>query len=414
MPRRIQEDHEHFRNVVSGTTGKELKKWMSTGRIFRARGKDGKISIPIPRIDLPHFIFGKPEDGVGAGPGDEGDIIDKEPAPSKGPMAGEDPGEAIFVNVDMEMILEALQLELQLPNMLPKATKTYDEVKVKYNSISKVGPRALLHKRKTLLQTLKRMSSEGLMDESNARILPGESVPTIPFMPIKDDERFRQWNEIKLPSSNAVIFFARDISGSMDDFKCEIVSDLSWWLDIYIRRFYKKTERLYVVHDTHAKEVDEKSFYNLRNGGGTACSSALKWINKQLKFRYPPEKWNIYVFYFTDGDNMTSDNPEFIKVIKKDFGNKVNLVGITQIMAYGQGLKQYVDAQIVEGKLNNKFVRTTEIAKEKKEQNSYGWYMMYADMPEEERNAAIKNALKDLLGTHNQFSQDKQAAGAGV
>ena len=48
----------------------------------------------------------------------------------------------------------------------------------------------------------------------------------------------KQYNIIKKPSSNAVIFFARDWSGSMDQYKCDIVSDMSWWIDIWIKRFY--------------------------------------------------------------------------------------------------------------------------------------------------------------------------------
>jgi len=407
MPRRIQEDHKMFRDVVSGTTRRELKKWIKSGRIVRRRGKD-KLAIPIPRIDLPHFIFGRPTEGIGRGPGKDGDKVGEEPAPNQGDGASTDPGDAILVDVDMERILKEMGEDWGLPNMLPKENATFEEVKIRYNSLSKIGPPSLLHKRKTILQTLKRMSAMGQLGPENARILPGYNVPVTPLIPIKDDMRFRKWTEQRIPSSNAVIFFARDISGSMTTYKCEIVSDMAWWIDMWIRQFYEKTERVYVVHDTRAKEVDEERFYKLRMGGGTICSSALRYIAKQLKHRYPPEKWNVYVFYFSDGDNWMDDNDKFVKVLRDDLPpDKVNLFGMTLILPWCQeGLKEHLDALIKNGKLDNKFIRTTGIDRPDKDKNDrWGWWWWDETMDEDARNDAIRNAIRELLGAHDQASE---------
>ena len=81
--------------------------------------------------------------------------------------------------------------------------------------------------------------------------------------PINSDFRYRQYTEVRKPASNAVVFFARDSSASMNDYKCDIVSDMSWWIDVWIRSFYKRTERIYVCHDTEAFEVDENKFTNI-------------------------------------------------------------------------------------------------------------------------------------------------------
>lgn len=405
MPRRIQEDHKMFRDVVSGTTQKELKKWTRSGRIIRRRG--GKtISIPIPKIDLPRFIFGKSGEGLGSGPGEEGDVVGRDPAPGQDQgEGGTEPGDAIEVDVDMGEILKHISEDWQLPNMTPKPNATFEEIKIRYNSLSRLGPPSLLHKRKTLLETLKRMSAMGELSEDNARVLPGHDVPIVPLTPIKNDMRFRTWTEKKIPSSNAVIFFARDISGSMTNYKCEIVSDMAWWIDMWIRQFYDKTQRCYVVHDTRAWEVDEEKFYKYRMGGGTICSTALKYIAKQLKHRFPPETWNVYVFYFSDGDNWMSDNSNFIKAIKEDLNpNLVNLVGITQILPWSDnGLKEYVDKHIMSKELNNYFVRTAGIDNtDKDKHNSWGWWRWDDSMDEDARNDAIKNAIKELLGSHKQ------------
>ena len=395
--------------MVSGRIHKELGKYIHNAGIVRQRGKNGKITISIPKIDMPHFIFGKPEEGVGRGPGKDGDVVGHDKGKGKGSNGASD-GEAdpIEVNVDMEAVIKALGEQWSLPNMEPKQTKTFEEIKIKYNGISKIGPQALLHKRKTLLQTMKRCASAGLLEDDKKIIIPGYSEPISPLLPIEDDMRYRQWNEVKIPSSNAVIFFARDISGSMDQFKCEIVSDMAWWIDMWIRQFYKKTERVYVVHDTAAKEVDEKAFYKLRLGGGTVCSTALEYIAKQLKHRFPIHNWNIYVFYFTDGDNWLDDNNKFIQTIKEKLNNDiVNLIGITQILPWSQaGLKEAVDAALTKGDLGKKYVRTTGIDKKEKNRGN-GWWGISEAMDEDERNISIRNAIRELLGA---AQTDKQTA----
>ena len=97
---------------------------------------------------------------------------------------------------------------------------------------------------------------------------PGFKDPVHVIMPHANDKKYRRYNEIKIPNSNAVVMFARDCSGSMDDEKCSIVSDMSWWLDVWIRRFYEKVERCFFVHDAEAEEVDGEKFYSYRSNGG--------------------------------------------------------------------------------------------------------------------------------------------------
>lgn len=414
MTRRIQEDHKMFRDVVGGTTRKELKEWIKTGRIIRKRGKNGTVSIPIPRIDLPHFIYGKPEEGVAGGPGKPGDVVGGEDPKKPGQGgASDDAGDAIEVNIDMEEVLKHMQEDWKLPNMDPKPNETFEDIKIKYNSLSKVGPSSLLHKRKTLLQTMRRMCAAGELSEENKTILPGDSVASTALLPTSEDMRYRQWNEVKIPSSNAVIFFARDISGSMDTFKCEVVSDMSWWIDLWIRQFYRKTERVYVVHDTVAKEVSEDKFYKLRMGGGTMCSTSMEYIAKQLKHRYPPSMWNVYIFYFTDGDNWMDDNAKFTKIIQDKLGpNQVKLIGLTQILPSSeQGVKEYVDKKISRGELDNKYIRTAGIDRnDKDKKQGWGWYYYQESMDEADRNLAIRSAIRDLLSAGEAQGQKVAAA----
>jgi uncharacterized sporulation protein YeaH/YhbH (DUF444 family) len=391
MPRRIDGDHKDFHDVYGGIRRKELKKFIKNGSIFRRRGKDGKVVVTIPKIDIPHIVYGDSGEGVGRGQGDKGDVIGRDPqkGDGKGNKAGQDEGEGMEVAVDMEEVLRFLQDELDLPDMKPKPSDTYDEIIKKYNNISLVGPESLRHNVRTLKEAFKRQCSDGSINKFH--LIPGFSDPVRLITPINSDKRYRQFNEVKIPSSNAVIFFARDGSASMDQQKCDIVSDMSWWIDCWIRKFYEKVERVYVWHDTVASEVDEKKFYKYRYGGGTTCSSALKLISKMFENRYNPIKWNIYFFYFTDGENWDNDNATFVKALEEEFNPKnVNMAGLTQILPwnYGESLKGYVDANC---KLPN--LRTAQVGTGQ-------------SMTEEERGLQMKEAIITLLGKAPKKNED--------
>lgn len=385
MPRRIEEDHKDFRDVYGGRIRKALKKFINNGTIFRTRPDGTRVPISIPKMDIPHIVHGSNDKGAGRGKGNKGDIIKKGKQPGQGGnKGGQEAADGIVISIEMEEILKFLQDELQLPDLKPKPNETFEEEEIKYNDISKTGPESLRHNRRTMLQALKRLSSTGQIN--NLHKVPGFDIPVKMITPINSDKRYRQYKILKKPSSNAVVFFARDGSASMDQYKCDIVSDMCWWMDIWIRRFYKRVESCYIWHDVSAQEVDQNKFYRYRYGGGTVCSSALDLTAKQFDNRFPPDKWNIYLFYFTDGENGES-NDNFLKILKDKFPpEKVNLVAITQVMAYSYhgSLKESIDTGV---KLEN--VRTTEISRKG---GGFG------PLSDEERDAQTKQAIIDLLG----------------
>lgn len=332
MTRRIDEDRSSFNDIYSGKVKKKIKEWIGSGEIVGKTGKDGKIIVKANRIRIPFIVKGDSGNGVGVGKGEEGQIVAKEPKPGEGKpnKVGEGSGDGVEIEVDVNYVLDLLQEELDLPNLKHKVSDTFEDTKIKYNSVSKTGPESLRHTRKTLRQTMKRQCATGSIDKKYK--IPGCNEDIKLLLPINSDKRYRQWNEIKIPSSKAVIFFARDGSYSMDEEKCDIISDLCWWISAWVSRFYEKTEKCYIWHDYTAREVDEATFYKLRKGGGTLCSSSLDLVSKQLENRYNPLQWNIYLFYFTDGENTPSDNPQFINILKGRLGPEiVNLVGVCQV-----------------------------------------------------------------------------------
>ena len=57
MAQKIDQDVARFREIVRGRVKKELRKFISSGELIGKKGKD-LISIPIPIIDIPHFVHG--------------------------------------------------------------------------------------------------------------------------------------------------------------------------------------------------------------------------------------------------------------------------------------------------------------------------------------------------------------------
>jgi uncharacterized sporulation protein YeaH/YhbH (DUF444 family) len=396
MPQNITDDWYDFRRIIGGKQREELKKHITHGSIFRQRGKNGKISIPIPKINIPNIVYGDNGEGTGAGvDGNEGDVIQKGDPKGKGKgKPGTDPGEGMNIGVELDEILKLLKDELHLPEMKPKPNQTYEEIRTVYNGIAKTGPNALLHKPRTMKQCMKRFSSMGLLGEDKKKLLPGFNTPVTVMTPISDDRRYRQHNEIKIPSSNAVIFFLRDGSGSMGQEKCDIASDIAWWIKLYIQHFYKKTEIVYIWHDTEAKEMSENDFFGVRNGGGTYASSSTKMMEKIIEERYPPIKWNIYGLYFGDGETYGEDNKKFSESLATKLGpDVVNMFG--QVEIFGSmgtnGLKGHLDKEAKGGRIPH--LRNSEI---KSSTPDGGWGG--GGLTGEQRDLEVKRIISELLG----------------
>jgi uncharacterized sporulation protein YeaH/YhbH (DUF444 family) len=402
MTRRIDEDWTDFRRIIGGRFREALKKFFRTSRFVTARGKNGKISITVPKIDIPHIVYGDSDDGIGRGPGEKGDVIGRDPQEGD-PQAGQEEGEGIIINITMEEILAFMQEELQLPDLKPKPNQTYEDIRIKYNDIALTGPESLRHNRRTMLQALKRMAASGELDKLH--MIPGFKDPVKLITPINSDKRYRMYKEIRIPSSNAVIMFGRDGSASMDQYKCDIVSDMCWWIDVWIRRYYEKVERCYFWHDTVAQEVDEDKFYKYRYGGGTTCSTCPKLMAKQFENRFPPEKWNIYCFYFTDGENWGDDNEIYVEMLKKEFPPEIcNLFAVTQVLCwnYNGSLKKYLDDAMVTAPN----YRSASIGDEKTPDFTGGIWST-PSLSNDDRNDQVRKAIRHLLGSKDMVTSNE-------
>lgn len=392
MTRRISGDHHYFHQVIGGKARKELAKRIRDSSIFIQRAKNGKLRISLKEIDIPYFNFGEASDGVGRGDGEKGDVIGRDP--QKGNGAGTEDGEGMLVDVDVNFVLDILQEELELPNIKPK-DRTFENTDIKYDDISKTGPESLRDNKRTMKEAIKRGLASGQGQEEI--YVPGQVDPVKAIFPINRDKRYRQWKEVNIPSNKAVLLFSRDGSGSMDDEKCTIISHICYWTEQWLRRFYEKVEVAYFWHDIDGEEVNSEKFYKYRYGGGTVCSSVLKLIAEQFQSRFPPQQYNIYTLYFTDGENDDKDNEIFCELIRDKFSfQDVNLFALTQVLCsnYSGSVKKYLENFIWHNKMPN--LSMISIGPEINASWENSWAL--GSMTDEDKNSAVKRVLKHHFG----------------
>lgn len=327
----IKRDHGRFKDIVRGKIRKNLKNFISHGEMVARKGKD-KVSIPMPQIELPRFIFGdNQKDGVGQGDGQPGDPVDGmngEKKPGEGEAGNEAGQHGLEVEVTMEELAEMLGEELELPKIEPKGSKEVTSKSYKYTGIHKNGPQSLKHYKRTFKEALKRQVASGIYDPENPVIIP-----------VKNDFRFRGWSASPRPQTNAVIIYIMDVSGSMGDVQKEIVRNEAFWIDTWLRSQYKGVERRYIIHDATAKEVDEDTFYRTRESGGTLISSAYKLLLDMIKSDYSVSEWNMYPFHFSDGDNWSTEDTKLcLDMLSNEILPLVNQFSYGQVESrYGSG-----------------------------------------------------------------------------
>ena len=326
---RIEADRARFREIVRGRIRQDLRKYLSTGELI-GRAGDRAVSIPLPQIELPRFVFGENPDGRGRDGGEGSDSADGEAAEGEGPGgAGNQAGNHILeVEVDLDELAEMLGDELQLPNIQPRGVKELSTDGGRYNGVRQTGPDSLRHFRRSFKNALLRSIASGQYDHDQPRILPQ-----------REDFRYRMRKSCPQPDSSAVVFHMMDVSGSMGREQKEIVRIKAFWIVTWLRSQYKNLDVVYIVHDAVARIVDQHTFFHLRESGGTKISSAYELCLRQIAERYRPEDWNIYPFHYSDGDNWSARDTELcVSMLRDEILPRVNQFCYGQVKsAHGSG-----------------------------------------------------------------------------
>src|SRR5213082_1577574 len=165
MVLKIEKDHQRFRQIVKGRIRDDLRKFLTKGELI---GKEGKhlISIPVRGIELPHFRYGDNSGGVGAGDGNEGDVVGKGQGKGK-TQGGTEQGQHLMeVDLSLDELAEILAEELKLPRIEPKGKHRLTTIRDKYSGIRSVGPDSLRHFKRSFKEALKRQIMIGDYDPS--------------------------------------------------------------------------------------------------------------------------------------------------------------------------------------------------------------------------------------------------------
>lgn len=291
---------------------------------------DGKqvVKVPIKSIDEYRFRYNyHKQKHVGQGDGDSqvGDVLGVDPQSAKGPGkgegAGDQPGEDYYeAEISMAELEDILFEELELPNLEEKQKEKLQASDIVFQDVRKKGIMSNIDKKRTIMENLRRNANAGK---------PGVHGIS------PEDLRFKTWEEVEKPHSNAVVLALMDTSGSMGSFEKYIARSFFFWMTKFLRRKYEHVEIVFVAHHTEAKEVSEEDFFTRGESGGTICSSAYQKALEIISARYPSSNWNIYPFHFSDGDNLTSDNEKCVKLIE-ELMKRSNVFGYGEVNQYNR------------------------------------------------------------------------------
>ncbi|MFC5653837.1 sporulation protein YhbH [Paenibacillus solisilvae] len=328
LHRKGYQDQSRHQQKVREAIKQNLPDLVSEENIVMSDGKK-VIKVPIRSLDEFRFVYNFNKNkhvGQGDGESQVGDVLGVDPASSqqkggKGEGAGDQSGDDI---VEAEISLEELETmlfeELELPYLKQKDRDQLETTEVRFNDIRKKGIMSNIDKKRTILENLKRNATSG--EPGIHGISP-------------DDLRYKTWEEIIKPQSNAVIIAMMDTSGSMGSFEKYVARSFFFWMTRFLRHQYEKVEIVFIAHHTEAKEVTEEEFFTRGESGGTICSSAYIKAIDIIDSRYPPTSYNIYPFHFSDGDNLTSDNERCVKLIG-ELLKRTNLFGYGEVNQYNR------------------------------------------------------------------------------
>ncbi len=329
---KIDTDHARFKQIIRGKIKQQLRKYITRGELIGRQGKD-LVSIPLPQIEIPHFVYDPRQmGGVGQGEGANGTPVGAEEADGGTGKAGNQPGEHVVeVDLTIEELAQLMGEELELPKIQPRGDHILEADRSHYTGISSAGPESLRHFKRTYREALKRQILSGSYDPGHPKIVP-----------MREDRRYRTRKVVPRQQNRAVIILMMDVSGSMGAEQKEIVRIETFWIDMWLRAHYAGLETRYIVHDAVAREVDRDTFYRTRESGGTIISSAYKLCLDMMNNDYASSDWNIYPFHFSDGDNWSgSDTQDCLKLLAEEFLPRAN------VFCYGQVESEYGSGQFL-------------------------------------------------------------------
>lgn len=328
LRRRGLKDSLRHDQRVKDAIRKNLRELIAEEAIISSDGRK-RVRIPLRYLDQYRFRYGNPQSGVGQGPGKPGDVLgrrggDGQQAPGEG-QPGDQPGEHTYeVEVPLEELTQMMLEDLALPWLEEKPERQVTTTTHRFTDIRRKGSLANLDKRRTLLENVKRNAARGVAEVGGIR---------------EADLRYKVWDTHEERHANAAVYMLMDCSGSMTTNKKYIAKSFFFWMVRFLRWKYQKVDTVFIAHDYDAQVVPEDDFFALSNNGGTRCSAAYQVALEHLQQQHPASRWNTYLFHFSDGDNLPSDNLT-CKTLVQELLQHCSMVGYGEIR-YGDDASFY-------------------------------------------------------------------------
>lgn len=207
LHRKGYQDQQRHQEKVREVIRQNLPDLVTEENIIMSDGKQ-IIKVPLRNLEEYRFIHNYQKQkhvGQGDGSSEVGDVLgqDSPKDNGKGGKAGDRPGiDYVEADISIEELEDMLFEELELPFIQEKDKDELETESYRFNDIRKKGLMSNIDKKRTILENLRRNATAGT---------PGIHGIT------PDDLRYKTWEEVVIPHSNAVIIAMMDTSGSMFD-----------------------------------------------------------------------------------------------------------------------------------------------------------------------------------------------------
>lgn len=355
-------DAKRHQQKIDEAIRKNVRDVIGTENIITQEGKK-KVRVPVKGLKDYRFIHGQTGEGggIGQGEGKAGDVIGRRNKQGQqGQQGGQGHGNGdMEAEIDIDYLIDVMMEDLGLPWLDPKKKNSIEIPKGwKFESISKKGTFARIHKKRTMREAAKRnimfvkevidqtecsyedackalQQAKGDIEEAIRIIRDGElnGHEATGFLVHDDDLRYKQIEEEKEICSKAVVFAMMDVSGSMTPDKKYLVKSLLFWMINFLRKQYESVEIRFIQHTDRALEVDEDTFFYGGETGGTVAKSAFDKANYIIDTEYPLDEWNIYAVYCSDGEDF--EPKEAVSSMEDMVAKKINMLSYVEIKPHG-------------------------------------------------------------------------------
>jgi uncharacterized sporulation protein YeaH/YhbH (DUF444 family) len=300
---------------------RNLPDLLANADILTGRGKH-RVQVPVRFLEHYRFRMAKEGEGQGVGQGQvqPGDILRPGRSRSRGQGkegSGEgDGGFEFIVELNVDDIVDWLWEELELPHLEPKPGAV-EEDDLAREGWDRQGVRARLDRRRTLKEAIKRRAAQ----------------PDGPAF-TNEDLRYRQLVRRPRPTTQALVFFGLDASSSMTAEDRKLAKTFFFWALQGLRRQYDRIETVFIAHTVEAWEFSEDQFFQATAQGGTVASKAFAKVLEILDARYDPSRYNVYLFYASDGGNYPEDRQAATSTLLQ-LGRLASFVGYVETAPHG-------------------------------------------------------------------------------